>query len=110
VRYPFLTIDPGFVVDVDMDSAQYDQALPKRPSGKDPAQEEKVGAQYSNPMKMMQPVQNPTTLVDQYGKLLVWHLPGMLSYFWQVMLPPILNTSMAQNVLEQDLASCHTNG
>jgi hypothetical protein len=42
-------------------------------------------------MKMTELVTNPATLVDQYGKLLVWHLPGILSHPQQVMLPLICN-------------------
>lgn len=84
---PLTTIDDYYLVHIDMDAARYDQALPKRPLGKDPEQEEKTAARYLKPPHLTDPVRSPACLVDRYGKFLVWHLPSVLSPSRQVKLP-----------------------
>ena len=67
-----------------MDASWYDQMLHKKPSNQHPEQEEKSASRFLTPLHMTEPLADLGTMVDHFGKLLVWYLPGALSLTQQV--------------------------
>ena len=72
-----------------MDAQRYDRYLPKKPNGRNAAEEERVQAQYpSDPEHHGLFLTNPTLIVDAFGKVLCWYLPGVLSEARQASISP----------------------
>ena len=67
------------------DAQRYDASLPKKPMGRNEADEERMKKRYPiNEDYNDQPINEPAIVVDRHGKILVWYLPGALSKARQV--------------------------
>jgi hypothetical protein len=67
------------------DAQRYDSALSKKPSGQNEADEQRLNTRYpvDDEYKDLL-ISEPTTVVDRYGKIVVWYIPGALSNSRQV--------------------------
>ena len=67
------------------DAQRYDTSLPKKPTGHNEADEERMKKHYLiNEDYNDQPINEPAIVMDCHGKILVWYLPGALSKTRQV--------------------------
>jgi len=67
------------------DAQRYDASLPKKPTGRNEADEERMKKRYPvNEEYNDRPINEPAIVVDRHGKILVWYLPGALSKIRQV--------------------------
>jgi hypothetical protein len=63
------------------DAQRYDHYLPKKPTGRQESEEERIRARYPIEHKLTDVLlSDPTIIIDCYGRILVWYLPGALSW------------------------------
>jgi len=76
-----------------MDAHRYDLSLPKKPTGQNQAEEDRLSSRFArDPSCQDQLLTEPSIIVDCYGKILAWYLPGALSQARQVWIPYYLST------------------
>jgi hypothetical protein len=71
----------------DWDAQRYDASLPKKPTGQNESDEQRLNIRYpvdDNYKDLL--ISEPTTVVDRHGKIVLWYLPGALSNARQVWL------------------------
>ena len=68
-----------------MDAQRCDHRLPKKPTGRNDKEEERLEAWYPiDPEYKDRLITEPTLIIDIHGKILAWYLPGALSQARQV--------------------------
>jgi hypothetical protein len=68
-----------------MDAQRYDRMLPKKPTGRNQSEEERMEARYPiDPQLKNTVIRSPKLILDGFGRALVWFIPGALSMERQV--------------------------
>lgn len=68
-----------------MDAQRCDRYLPKKPTGRSDAEEDRIETRYPiDPEYKDGIITEPTLIIDIHGKILAWYLPGALSQARQV--------------------------
>ena len=62
------------------DAQRYDSSLPKRPTGQNPAEEERMTSRHpvNDDYKDLL-IMDPAIIVDRHSKIVAWYVPSALS-------------------------------
>jgi hypothetical protein len=78
--------DDALVVTLkDWDAQRYDASLPKKPTGRNEPDEERMTQRYPLDDEYKDRlISEPAIIVDQHGRIVAWYLPGALAKSRQV--------------------------